>query len=353
MFIKKKYSVVDMFLWTRWELLVFLTVTLAVTILYEVLGLRWLRLPWTPVALVGTAVAFLIGFQNNAAYGRAWEARKIWGGIINASRSWGVMVEAMINDDYAATKVSEEQLIATRKVLVYRHLAWLTALRHAMRESRPWEVFLDNQTNREWYEKVEIPERDNTLPDDLRPLLSDDEMRLALESSNAAYRILSLQSAHLAELKQQNLVWEFSFLELGNLVKELLTLQGQSERIKNFPYPRQYATLGYDFVRVFTLLLPLGIVPEFSEMGESLAGSFPSISQYFVWAAIPFTAVVSWVFHTMQRIGTVGENPFEGSANDVPISTMARTIEIDLRQNLGEPPHQIPPPLKPVHGVAM
>lgn len=99
MYTKKKYSLRDILLWTRYELLGFLLLALLVTVLHEMLGLRWLKLPWTPIALVGTAVAFLIGFQNNAAYGRTWEARKIWGGVVNASRSWALMVKAMVNND--------------------------------------------------------------------------------------------------------------------------------------------------------------------------------------------------------------------------------------------------------------
>lgn len=54
--------------------------------------LHWFKIPWTPIALIGTAVAFVIGFQNNSAYGRIWEARKIWGGIVNTSRTFGMFV---------------------------------------------------------------------------------------------------------------------------------------------------------------------------------------------------------------------------------------------------------------------
>ena len=131
-------------------------------------------------------------------------------------------------------------------------------------------------------------------------------------------------------------------MEPENLLDELFSIQGKSERIKNFPYPRQYATLGHLFVWIFLLLLPFGIIPEFAKIGANLEGNFIFLSPYFVWLAIPFCAAVSWVFHTMERIGRVGENPFEGSANDVPISTIARGIEIDLRQMLDEDDESIP-----------
>ena len=154
-------------------------------------------------------------------------------------------------------------------------------------------------------------------------------------------------------MKERGLLWEFSFLELENVLEELFTLQGKSERIKNFPYPRQYATLGYLFVWMFIVLLPFGVIPEFSKIGERLADTFPVIGPYFVWGAIPFIVIVSWIFHTMQRIGTVGENPFEGSANDVPISTIARGIEIDLRQMMDEDQEAIPKPFPVVYHVQM
>ncbi len=54
-------------------------------------GWSWLTVPWLPIALIGTAVAFITGFKNNASYARLWEARQIWGGIVNTSRSFGVM----------------------------------------------------------------------------------------------------------------------------------------------------------------------------------------------------------------------------------------------------------------------
>ena len=96
MLTKKQYSLKEVLLWTRYETMIFVFYAALVTYLYEGLSLHYLHIPWTPLALIGTAVAFLIGFQNNAAYGRIWEARKIWGGVVNASRSFGMKVQDMI-----------------------------------------------------------------------------------------------------------------------------------------------------------------------------------------------------------------------------------------------------------------
>ena len=149
------------------------------------------------------------------------------------------------------------------------------------------------------------------------------------------------------------MLWEFSFLDLESVLQEMLELQGKSERIKNFPYPRQYATLSYYFVWIFVLLLPFGIVPEFAKTGTDLLASFPDFGAHFTWVAVPFCTVVSWVFYTMERIGRVGENPFEGSANDVPISTISRNIEIELLHLLGVDESEIPEPFPEQHDVQM
>ena len=179
------------------------------------------------------------------------------------------------------------------------------------------------------------------------------KMKIPIESdfeyiqskNNKQTALLYLQSHHLKRLKDKGIIWEFSFLELENILQECFTLQGKSERIKNFPYPRQFATLNHFFMWIFVMFLPLALIPQFSEIGSEFATSHPLISDLFVWLSIPFYVVVAWVFHTMERIGRTGENPFEGTANDVPISTIARGIEIDLRQNLGETediPEQFP-----------
>lgn len=93
---------------------------------------------------------------------------------------------------------------------------------------------------------------------------------------------------------------------------------------------------------VFILLLPLALASQFGEIGTEIAAENPLVGKYFVWATIPFYVIAAWIFHTMERIGRTSENPFEGSANNVPISTIARGIEIDLRQNLGESNDEIP-----------
>lgn len=337
---KKTYSAFEMAWWTRFETLLFIVIISFWVAVYYFFELDWLKIPWTPLALIGTAVAFVIGFQNNASYGRIWEARKIWGGIVNTSRTFGMFVQDMINNEHAQKPMDDSLLQKEIKILTYRHIAWMTALRHAMRTPKPWETVMKHKSNREW--NAHPPELNSSLEVDLKPYISDSDFSYAMSKNNKQTALLYLQSHHLKELKDQGIIWEFSFLELEGILEELFTLQGKSERIKNFPYPRQFATLNHFFMWIFVFLLPLALVPQFSEIGKEIIETSPIIGKYFIWLTIPLYVIVAWVFHTMERIGRTGENPFEGTANDVPISTIARGIEIDLRQNLGESDDEIP-----------
>jgi putative membrane protein len=353
MLTKSRYSNREMFLWTRWATLRFLSYALVVGVFYELMGFYFLRIPWAPLAVIGTAVAFIIGFRNNASYDRIWEARKIWGGIVNTSRTWGMKTKDMVSNKHAKNPRTEEELNLIKTRLIYRHIAWMSALRHAMRSPKPWEDFGKDKSNTEWAHFLNIPEKEFTLSEELEGLLSIEEKTYILSKSNKATALLYQQGQDLQNLHEEGLVWEFSFLELENILEELFTLQGKSERIKNFPYPRQFATLSSVFIQIFFVLLPFAVLPEFHGIGNSLSADFPIIGKYFVWVAIPFCAAISWIFYTMERIGKVGENPFEGTANDVPISTIARGIEIDLREMLDEDESKIPKQLEQTLEVQM
>jgi putative membrane protein len=340
MYIKSTFPLKEMAWWTRYETFLFFSISVAWGSAYYFLHLDWLRIPWTPLALIGTAVAFVIGFQNNAAYDRIWEARKIWGGIINASRTISVFFQDMVTDEHAKEEISPEELKKEIKVLTYRHIAWLTALRHSMRVSKPWETTANHKTNTEW--GIKAPEKDSDIDEDIKPYLSDADIEYIADKGNKQTAILYRQSQHLRRLKEKGIIWEFSFLNLENEVKELFSLQGKSERIKNFPYPRQFATLNHYFMWVFVLILPMALMPQFMDLGNEFSDKYPIIGSLFIWFSIPSYVAVAWVFHTMERIGRTGENPFEGTPNDVPISTIARGIEIDILQNLGDEEVKIP-----------
>jgi putative membrane protein len=225
-------------------------------------------------------------------------------------------------------------------------------LRYALRTRKSWEASYEKMHERNNF-KYLVPEELSTLEDEIAPYLSKEEYDYVMSKENKANAIISLQSAHLRKLTDEKKLWDFSLLNLQQQLKELTELQGMAERIKNFPYPKQYGSIGFHFVHIFMWLLPMAIAPEFAQMGADLAKENPFFGSYFVWLNIPFTVLVIWVFNTMLRIGLAGENPFEGSPNDVPISNISRTITRDILQLIDEDPERIPPPYENVNNVQM
>src|SRR5687767_10324015 len=113
--VKRSYSLAETLYWSRTAIALLLAHGGVAVVLYELLELRWLSLPWLPMSLIGIAVAFTLGFKNNSAYGRLWEARQIWGAIVNASRSWGIMVKDFVDDRHAREPVPAAELAAVRR----------------------------------------------------------------------------------------------------------------------------------------------------------------------------------------------------------------------------------------------
>lgn len=331
MHVGKNYTFKEVILWTRRDILLLFVIAAVPTTLYQMLDWKWITLPWLPIALLGTAVAFVIGFKNNASYDRLWEARRIWGSITNFSRAWGIMVKDYVTNHHAKTAVSEEALKAIHFELYQRHFAWITALRYQLREPKTWEA-INLPHNREYRDQFfRVEEQENKLADAILPYLSTEEYENVMSKSNKAAQILALQSVHLRKLLEQGFIEDFRHIELEKMLLEFYNQQGASERIKGFPYPRQYASLNLWFIKIFVALIPFGMIQEFAKMGEN-----------FVWMTIPFSVLSGWIFTTMERIGETSENPFEGSANDVPITTISRNIEIDMMEML-DMPHQLKP----------
>ncbi|MEL6593977.1 MAG: bestrophin family ion channel, partial [Bacteroidota bacterium] len=109
-----------------------------------------------------------------------------------------------------------------------------------------------------------------------------------MTKGNKQTALLYLQSHHIRKLKESGVIWEFSFLQLEGVLEELFTLQGKSERIKNFPYPRHFASLNHYFMWIFVLFLPFAIVPQFAEIGKEMITNHPIVGNLFVWLSIPF-----------------------------------------------------------------
>ncbi|MCC6817206.1 MAG: multidrug transporter [Saprospiraceae bacterium] len=339
MHIGQNYTFQEVLKWTRKDIYFHVIIAIISLIFYKYLNCTWIAVPWLPIALLGTAVAFVVGFKNNASYDRLWEARKIWGSILNASRSFGMMINSFIASSEDSS-VSPEELADIKFNLVKRHLAWITALRYQLREKRPWESIY-KEHNEEYKNKwFVVEEQNSTLKSALEKYLSSDEIEKVNNSTNKATQIISIQSKSLESIQNKNYIEHFRYLEINDILQEFYNLQGGCERIKNFPYPRQFATTNLWFIKIFIVLIPLGMLQEFGKLpGE------------FIWLMVPFSALSGWIFTTLEKIGESSENPFEGAANDVPITALSRTIEIDLYDIIGIK-HELKP-ITPQHQILL
>lgn len=344
MIVTKNYNIRRVLQWTWHHITWLMLGSAGIAALYYFKVIE-INLPWLPVSVIGTAVAFYVGFKNNSAYDRMWEARKIWGGIINDSRSWGMMVDSFITNQFAETKVSNEEIHNIKKRLMYRHIGWLYAHRSQLLIPTPWEhISIGGAIGRRAkYYKENFGVGllgDEVTQTELKIFLPEEEHDRLINYKNTATQIINEQGRDLRALKKRGLIDDFRHMELANLLKSFYTLQGKNERIKKFPLPRQYANMSFYFVSIFIFLLPFSMIPELMKLG--MTG---------FWVSIPLTALIGWVYVMMEVIGDYSENPFEGLANDIPMLSLCRVIEIDLREMLGET--ELPPSIEAKNGILM
>ncbi|MDP1559166.1 MAG: bestrophin family ion channel [Nitrosomonas sp.] len=267
-----------------------------------------LTFPDTEISVFGIAMAILLGFRNNEAYNRFWEARTAWGDLTNASRNFASQVMAYVRPPGEQEQISQSATADMHRELIYRHLAFLNALRLQLRQEGAWEQ--------------------------LKPFLSDAEFQALNKAANKATQLNHRQSLRMKELYRSGWIEQPAYVfGLMESIKAFFAAQGRCERIKNTPLPRQYGFFTKSFVWIFVLLLPYGLV------------------QHLGWGAFPIYVVLATIFTITERIGSRTEEPFERKLEDVPMSSICRNIEIDLRQQLGE--SSVPTPIEPEDGVLM
>lgn len=333
MYTKRNYSLWMTFRWSRRSFVRGILYATAITLLYELTGWGFFTLPWEPISVIGIAVAFYLGFKNNSSYDRTWEARKAWGGIVNDSRTFATGILSLVEDK--ATPDLEDW----KKRIIYRHLAWVLALKRLLRDNRkPWEhkygakdLFFVPQ-----YAKI----MEDGAAKEMEPYLTPEELEALMKVSNAPVQILKKQSEEIAKLRESGLISDYKQVWLHELIGNFYDNQGTCERIKNFPLPRQYASVALWMTYFFCALIPFGLLD-----------IFETSSELWVWMTIPFSGLIIWIFFLMERIGDYSENPFESAYNDVPISAISRSIEIDLREMLKD--DNIPTPYPVENGFLM
>jgi putative membrane protein len=328
MHVGKSYGMVEFLYWTRRRIYVVAAVASLVTALYQLAGWHWLSLPWTVLALLGTAASFIVGFKNSQSYGRTVEAQQIWASISAASRHWGLICR-----DYPD---STEGMQA----LVDRHLAWLAAVRYELRMPRVWEA-AGAAANLEYRDRsFDVDERRVPLDMELAKYLAPHTVTALLAAGNVPAALMALQSRAIRDLFAGRHLQLLQYADMQKTLRDLIEQHARAQRIKNFPYPRQYAIINSLFVWLFALLLPLAVVKEFAGLA---APGF--MHGQMSWLGVPFSVLIAWMYLALDQVGESTENPFEGSANDVPITWLSREIEQELRtlQGLPADPSAAPP----------
>lgn len=321
MHVGKSYRLPEFILWTRRRGYVLVAVSVATACAYELMGLRWIAMPWPVAALLGTAASFIVGFKNAQTYNRTMEAQHAWTTITSLSRYWGLACRDLPRGDHEF------------RGLIRRHLAWLTALRYEARARRVWETAAA-PSNLEYRRKhFNVPEDESPLSDELSKFLLPDEIAKTETAHNRTSALLDAQSTVLRALYVSQDLAVLHHTEMQRTLKELLEQQSRVERIKNLPYPRQYAVINKILVWSFALFLPLCLVREFDRLNEFAQGA---LAGQMTWFTIPFGVLLGWIYLALDKVGESTENPFEGSANDVPITRTCRLIEAELRDLLGE-----------------
>lgn len=248
-------------------------------------------MPITIPAFIGTAISVILSFKLNQSYDRWWEARKIWGAIVNDSRSFVLQLQSFVNGGQQAAI----------KEIAYRHIAWCFSLGQSLRGQNAAE--------------------------NLQGFISAQDMAAIESHNNKPLALLQLNSAQLTQLKQQGHLEIFSQVQINNTLVNFSNAMGMAERIKNTIFPVTYRLFLHFFIYIFVVTLSIAL---------------RDIESYF---EIPLLLFISSAFFLLERSATHLQDPFSNKPTDTAMTTIARNIEINIRQLLGEKevPAAVPP----------
>ncbi len=284
--------------------LIYIVSLCGITILFSLIFPHHEFFSTPSLTIYGTVLAILIGFRINEAYNRYWEARILWGQLVNQSRNFARMVLSLINNTILTQDMAKAEKQIQRE-LIYRQLAYNSALRLHLRRQEKWE--------------------------ELKPFLEENEWKGYLVMANKPTQILKEQSQRLQSILNQEPGKDFRQICFEETLNEFYNIQGGCERIKNTPFPRIYSRMTKGFTWIFATLLIISLYDEFD------------------WQLLVIRGMVGYVYITLDKIQALLKNPFDNTIADTPMTALCRTIEIDLRQMLGE--KDIPRPIEPVEGI--
>lgn len=259
-----------------------------------------------PFTLIGVALGIFLGFRNNESYDRFWEGRQLWGRMVNVCRSFTrqllILVTPLEGDPLNESSCSAYQREMVRRTIAYQH-----ALRCHLRDEVPF------------------PE--------IERFLDDAELTRLQSHMNKPLAVLQIMGEQIRWAWKAGWVHDLHYPVLEGSLTEMTSIQGGCERIKATPIPFTYTVLIHRLVGFYCLLLPFGIVEQ-------------------VGILTPFvTLLISHAFFGLDAIGDEIEEPFGKHPNDLPLTAITRTIEINLLQLLGE--EQVPEPCRPDRGILL
>lgn len=264
--------------------------------LIDIHNIYQLEFPKSVVAILGTALAIILGFRNSSAYDRWWEARKIWGGIVNESRTFTRQALTIVDPRNVPPELWEN---CTR--IVRGQIAWIHALRLQLREQKDLST---------WQREV-------------APHLRPDDFEYVMKKTNKVTQIGMLQGNAIKELNAHETMDTFSYIQMDDTLTRITDLQGRAERIKSTPLPRPYDYYTMLFLNLFILFFPFAFTETFVELDAPLL-------------VIPITVVVGWIFFQIYVFGLVMSAPFQNWKTDVALTAICTVIEIDLKETIGD-----------------
>lgn len=259
-----------------------------------------------PFTLISLAVSVFLGFRNNTSYDRYWEGRRLWGRLVNDARNFARLVNHLLAPDLAGTTVEASEVVTLRRALVYRAIAYVHAVRMHLRN--------------------ELGERG-----ELSPFLPADELARLAEQRNVPLAILDSISLHIAEARRRRALHARDVHLLENVLSDMCDVQGGCERIRNTPIPWSYTVLMHSIVASYCFALPFGLINTTKLLTPIVV------------------VLIAYAFLGLDAVGDELEDPFGTDYNDLPLATITRMVEINLRQSLGE--RELPALLEPVDRV--
>lgn len=296
MIVKRNFNPFKVIQYVKTELIFAVAIALTVFVLHRQ-GVTAISFPFSIAAILGSALAIFIAFRNNSSYSRWWEARTLWGGIINSSRVLARLIITFTDSHTHQQNYDKDRSEQFKKEMIYKVIAWVHALRLHLRKQENWM--------------------------ELKSFLSQQEFEQVKKSQNKPNYIHLLSGKKIYEAMANGTLGGFDSFQMEGQLLALANYQGGCERIKNTPLLRQYDFFTRVFLYTFILLLPFSLIGDFTKMNID-------------YLMIPVSVIVCFVFAIIGKVGEVNEDPFENRITDVPLTAICNTVERDLREMLGE-----------------